>query len=171
VNLENEIRKEHSKRQAVAVAGWIGADTRRFASLIALFRDGDRQLSQRASWIVSMCGEHRPELIEPWIPLLLRKAKEEDVHPAVRRNVLRVLQFVDIPKRFRGAAVNLCFDFVSSAAAPVAVKAVAMSILANIAHAEPDLKNELTLVITQLLPYGTPGIRARAKKILKQLAQ
>lgn len=171
MNLENEIRKEHSKRQVIIIAKWIGNDIGRFASLVELFRNGDRQLSQRASWIIGTCGEHHPELIEPWIALFLRKTQEENVHPAVQRNVLRALQFVNIPKRSRGAAVNLCFDFLTSAGSPVAVKAFAMSILANIAHAEPDLKNELRLVIAQLLPYGTPGIQARAKKILEQLQQ
>ncbi|MFA6541237.1 MAG: hypothetical protein WCT99_06500 [Bacteroidota bacterium] len=171
MNLENEIRKEHSKRQVVAVAGWIGTDPRRFASLVELFRNGDRLLSRRASWIIGTCGERHPELIEPWISPLLQKAKEENVHPAVQRNVLRAFQFIDIPKRHRGAVVNLCFDLLSSVDAPVAVKVFSMSVLANIIKKEPDLKNELTLVITQLLPYGTAGMRAREKKILKQLAQ
>jgi hypothetical protein len=45
-----------------------------------------------------------------------------------------------------------------------------MTVLANIARAEPDLKHEIKLVIEEMLPLGSGGIISRGKKVLKQLS-
>lgn len=169
--LEAEILKEHSKRQAVKISRWIGDDEERFAELMNLFLTGEYRVVQRSAWIVSLCAEHYPPLITPWMTKMVAKASEKNVHDAVKRNVVRVLQFVNIPKKIQGRVANLCFDFLRSIDAPVAVKAFSMTVLANIAADEPDLKREIALTVEAMLPYGGPGIRARAKKVLKQLSE
>jgi hypothetical protein len=45
-----------------------------------------------------------------------------------------------------------------------------MTVLANIAMEEPDLKDELKIVIEDGLPYGSAAYISRAKKTLKQLS-
>ena len=101
---------------------------------------------------------------------MIRRAEEPGVHVAVRRNVVRLLQFVEIPRQLQGEVVNLCFTFLTAIDSPVAVKVFSMSVLANIAKKEPDLRNEIRPLIEQMLPYGSPGIRSRATKVLKQLS-
>lgn len=169
--IEQEILKEHSKHQSVKIANWIGDDAERFAKLMDLFLNGEYRVVQRSAWIVSCCGEKYPRLLKPWLTKMLKKTKEDGVHDAVKRNVVRTLQFVDIPRSLQGTVANLCFDFLTSVDAPIAVKAFSMTVLANIAQKEPDLKKEIALVINEMLPYGSTGIQARGKKILKQLSQ
>ena len=41
MNLEAEILREHSKRQSVRIAKWVGSDKRRFKELMVLFLRGD----------------------------------------------------------------------------------------------------------------------------------
>lgn len=171
MNLELEILKEHSKRQAVKISKWIGSDETRFAELMKLFLTGEYRVVQRSAWIVSLCAEKHPRLINPWMSKMVKRAAEPNVHDAVKRNVVRVLQFVDIPKKTQGPAANLCFDFLRSVDAPIAVKAFSMTVLANIAAEEPDLKREIALTVEEMLPYGSPGIRAHAKKVLHQLSR
>ncbi len=170
MNLEAEILKEHSKQQAVKISRWVGDDEKRFDVLMDIFLNGEYRVVQRASWIVSHCAEKHPALITPWLPKLIMKASERGVHDAVKRNVVRILQFVDLPKKLQGSVANLCFGFLQSVDAPIAVKAFSMTVLANIAAVQPDLKRELSLVIEEMMPYGGPGIRSRAKKVLKQLS-
>ncbi|MBI2429025.1 MAG: hypothetical protein HYV29_09575 [Ignavibacteriales bacterium] len=169
MNLEAEILKEHSKRQAIKISRWIGGDEVRFAGLMTLFLTGEHHVAQRASWIVSHCADRHPHLIGPWIAKMIKRASEKNVHDAVKRNVVRVLQFVAIPKKFQGIAADLCFGFLQSVESPIAVKAFSMTVLANIADDEPDLKRELSLVLKEMLPFGSSGIRARAKKILHKI--
>jgi len=171
MNLEFEILKENSKRQAVKVARWIGNDTERFDELMQLLFTADDRVALRCAWIMSHCADQYPDIITPWISKLVRRAGEKDAPQAVQRNVVRVLQFIDIPSKHQGKVANLCFNFLQDLKTPIAVKAFSMTVLVNIAKNEPDLKHEIVLVIEQMLPYGSAGIQARAKKVLKQLAK
>jgi hypothetical protein len=171
LNLELEILKEHSKRQTEKITRWIGSDASRFALLMKLFLYGEDVIVQRSSWIVSLCGERHPGLMKPWLTKVVKRAGEKNVHNAVKRNVARVLQFVEIPRTAQGMVANLCFDFLQDIKVPISAKAFSMTVLANIARSEPDLKHEVALVIEQMLPYGSAGIQSRAKKVLKQLSK
>ncbi len=170
MNLEFEIQKEHSKHQSVEIANWVGNDERRFAELMGLFLTGDYRIVQRSSWIVSLCVEQHPALITPWLSKTVNRAAEKNIHNAVKRNVVRLLQFVEIPRVLQGKVTNLCFDFLQDLKTPISIKAFSMTVLANIAKQEPDLKKEIKLVIEQMLPYGSAGIRSRGKKVLKLLS-
>jgi hypothetical protein len=168
-DLENEILREHSKRQAVAIARWVGHDKIRFRNLMTLLLHGDYLVTQRAAWIVSECAQHRPELIIPWLGQLLTRMQEPGVHVAVPRNVLRVFESIRIPSALQGKVVTLCFDYLVEPSSPIAIHAYSMSILLRIAEEEPDLRNELRAAIERLLPTGSPGVNARARKVLKKL--
>ena len=171
MNLESEILKEHSKRNAEKIPRWIGNDPKRFEQLMKLFLYGEYRVVQRSAWIVSLCTEQFPSLIAPWLSKMINRSQDAEVHDAVKRNVLRALQFIYIPKSLQGKVVNICFDFLHSSDTPIAVKVFSMTVLANIAKNEPDLKSEVILVIQEMLPYGGPAIVSRAKKVLKQLSR
>ena len=51
----------------------------------------------------------------------------------------------------------------------MAVRVFSMSVLARIAHDQPELKNELKIMIEDQLPFGSAAFLARARKVLKQL--
>ena len=121
--------------------------------------------------MLSYCADQHPELIMPWIPAMVKKMKEPGVHDAVKRNVLRVLSTVEIPSPILGSVISVCFDELSSADSPVAVRVHAMSVLANASKGEPDIKRELKATIEQMLPYGGPALRARARMVLKQISR
>lgn len=169
MDLEAEILREHSKHQTVRIARWIGSDRRRFRKLMELFLHGDYRVTQRSAWIVSECYEQHPRLIIPWLPAMLTKMQEPGVHDAVKRNVVRILQCIEIPKPLLGTVVSLCFDYLNSIDAPIAVKAHSMTVLTRIAEREPDLKRELRDSIELMLPYARPAIHARARMVLKRL--
>lgn len=147
---------------------YIGPNPTLFNQLITIFLEGPYRVSQRASWPLSICVEHHPELIKPYLGTILKVLKKENEHVAVRRNIVRLLQFVDIPKRYAGKVWSACYSLMNPNQ-PVAIRAFSMTVLANIAANEPDLKNELELLIEQQLPYASAGYLARARKVLKDL--
>jgi hypothetical protein len=169
MDLETEILREHSKRQTRRIAGWIGDDARRFKQLMQLFLRGEYQITQRSAWIVGECFDHHPQLITPWLPAILSKMQEPGVHDAVPRNMLRILQFIEIPKSLLGSATTLCFDCLNAVGSPIAVKANAMTVLQRIVTREPDLKRELQASIELMIPYVGPALQARARIVLKEL--
>ncbi len=169
MNLPLEIYHRYSKFHALKIVAWIGKDKERFEELMQLLFSDDEKIVLRASWLFSMCAEKHPQLIVPWLKKIIAGASAPNAPGAVKRNVVRTLQFVSIPKSLQGKVVNLCFEFLKNPQEAVAVKAFSMTVLANIAQQQPDLKHEIKLVIEEMLPYGSGGIISRGKKVLKQL--
>jgi len=158
--------ERRSKRQTMAIVEYIGDDARRFAELMKLFFSGEYRLAQRAAWTMSHCAEQRPELIRPYLPKLLDCLGRDDMHDAVKRNVVRLLQYIEIPRRLMGKVYAQCFDLVDDADEPVAVRAFALTVAARIAKSEPDLMNELRLIVRKHLPHTTAAFQKRAREIL-----
>lgn len=169
MDLEKQLLAEHSRPNTDRIVRWIGADASRLARLMDVFLGNDALLTQRSAWVVGVLADVHPVLLEPWIAKMLRKTREPGVHDAVRRNVVRALQFVEIPERLLGNVATVCFDELASGASPMAVKASAMTVLARVVEREPDLAREVRLIIEQQLPYGAPSFHARARQILKSL--
>lgn len=169
VNLEQEILKEHSKQNVLRLTTWIGSDKKRFKELMELFLKGEYRVTQLSAWLVSHVADRHPELLEPYLDKMLKRMMEPEVHVAVKRNVLRILEFIEVPRRLHGRVATLCFDFLESNE-PIAVRVFSMTVLANIAQHEPDLKKELRLIIEQRMPWEGPAFQSRAKRVLKQLS-
>ncbi len=168
-DLPFELMREHSKRNIVRLTRWVGNDPRRLASLMELVLNGESTVARRASWVMSVCIEHAPSLAGPWIRPLFNILSDDRSHPAIMRNAMRSLQFVDIPSRTRGRIVDLCINILRSVRSEIAVQAYAMTVLYNVVVKEPDLRDEIILVIEPLLEFGTAGVRSRARKVLKGL--
>jgi hypothetical protein len=166
MDIRQALMAEHSKRQTMAIVEFIGDDDRRFAELMKLIFAGEYRLTQRAAWSMNYCAERRPELIRPYLPKLLDCLKRDDMHDAVKRNVLRLLQHVEIPQRLAGKAYSHCVDLIDNAYEPVAVRAFALTVAARIAKSEPELMNELRLIVRKHLPHTTVAFHKRAREIL-----
>jgi hypothetical protein len=163
------LRAEHSKRQTDRIVAYIGDDKERFATLIQLFFTGEYRITQRAAWPLSYCVRRHPGLIGPYYRQLLDNLGRKDIHVAVIRNTVRLLQDVNIPKRWHGRVMSICFDFVADAETPIAVKAFALTILANLSGDYPEIRGELKLIIEAQWEHATPAFRSRARRILKEL--
>ncbi|WP_205511409.1 hypothetical protein [Longitalea arenae] len=169
MDLLKAIQKEHSKAQCEKIVRYVGGDKTRFAELMQLFLKGDYRVTQRAGWPLSICVEKHPELITPYFKQLLPLLKKPDVHIAVVRNTVRLLQFVAIPKTYHGELMNTCFEFVADPQTAPAVKASALTILENLSVLYPDIKPELKLIIEERWPYESAAFHTRARKILKRM--
>lgn len=169
MDIKKELLKEHSKRQTAKVVNYIGKDPKRFNLLIKIFLTGPYRVTQRAAWPLSYCVEAHPEIIKPHLKSVLKMLDKKDAHDAVKRNILRFLQTIEIPKRLYGIVADRCFTLMDTKE-PIAVRVFAMTVLANIAKQEPDLKKELRIVIEDQLPYASAGFLARARRVLHQLS-
>ena len=112
------------------IVEYIGDDKQRFDELINLFFNDVYSVGQRAAWVVSYCAKPHPELIHPYIKKMLKNL-DNQVHDAVKRNTVRVLQNISIPKSLQGLAVKQCFRLCKSNE-PIAVKVFSITILGNL---------------------------------------
>ena len=166
MNIRDALLEVHSKAQAEKICGYVGDDPELFAELMKLMMGPVYRLSQRAAWPVSYCIERHPDLITPYWGKLAEQLEREDAHVAVRRNLARLLQFVEIPKRHQGRLFEACFELFADVTQPVAVRCFSLSVAANLAEHKPELIEELRLVAAQHPETATAGMRARFKNVL-----
>jgi len=169
LNLKEVVLKEHSKKQCEKIVDYVGNSPSRFSELVNLFLEGPYRITQRAAWPLSCCVEKNPKLIEPHLKKILKYSQKPGVQDAVKRNVVRLLQFIEVPKRLQGLTAKICFQFFNDKKEPIAVRVFSMTVLANLANKLPDLKNELIPLIEDQMPYGSAGFISRGKKVLKEL--
>lgn len=168
MDIQKALLYQHSKLQTMRIVNYIGDDKSRLAELMACLFSDDVKISQRAAWCVSYIGIAFPQNIIPYLHKMIALL-DKDVHHAVKRNILRMLEFIDIPKKHNGKLINHCFDILIAKDEPVAVKVFSMSVLAKISKQVPEIKNELQLILIEQLPFSSSGFKARATKILLQI--
>jgi hypothetical protein len=167
MDLRKEILKTHSKAQTDKIINYVGNKPDRFKALLNVYLAGPYRVTQRASWPLSYCVQNYPELLKPHFKTVIDFLKKPDVHDAVKRNTIRLLQYVHIPKRFYGSVADLCFNALQNKKEPVAIKAFSITVLGKLVDNEPDLKNELKLILEEQLPYASPAFKVRAMRFLK----
>lgn len=166
MDVHRALLEVHSKDQAIKITRYIGDDEKKFAELVKIFFTGDFRTRQCAAWPINHCVERNPQLAQPYLEKLANFLSRKDVHSGVRRNIARLLQFVDIPERLQGKIYDLCVERVNDASEPVAVRVFALTVAARIAESEPDLLNELKLIVKNHLPHTTMAFHSRARRIL-----
>jgi hypothetical protein len=169
MNLVETLAKEHSKAQCNLVVRYVGKDAGRFRRLVEVFLGGPYRITQRAAWPLSYCVQFHPELIRPHLKAILQNLKRPGASDSVKRNTIRLLQFIEIPKRLHGLTATVCFQLFQNQKEAIAIRVFSMTVLAQIARDQPALKNELKIMIEDQLPYAAPAFVARSRKILKQL--
>ena len=170
MNLREAILAEHSKTNTQKIVQWIGNDPEKIRKLIDILLNDEYRVVQRAAWIMSDVAKIHPDLMLKHIPVLVEKLKDTKAHIAVKRNVYRVLQFVELPEAIHGDLMNDCFESLMNPREALAVRAFAMSILARLVKTYPEISNELRLIIEDALQHeAAASFKSRAKKVLNQL--
>ena len=171
MNILKEILKEkiHSKEQALKISQYACSTPERFKELMQCFLSNEYRLAQRAAWSVSWAVQKKPKLIQPYIKDLVAQLPRKDVHNAVIRNSVRILQQIEIPESLHGELMNSCFTFIESKSTPGAIKAFSLTTLFNLSKFYPEIKNELKLIIEGRWNHETAAFKSRGRKILKQI--
>jgi hypothetical protein len=169
MDLKKMLQKGHSKTLRNAIVEYIGANPTRFKALVEVYLNGPYRITQRAAWPLSICVEQEPSLIYPHLRKVLNLLQVPNIHDAVKRNTMRLLQFIEIPKRFHGQVIDLCFEYIQNPKVAVAIRACSMTVLSRIIKGQPDLIKEFRIVLEDQLPYGSPAFTSRAAKIMREM--
>lgn len=169
MNIEKELLKEHSKRQADKIANYACRNKENFKKLIQCYLSGEHLLAQRAAWSVSIAARKQPEYILPYIKDLVEILSKKNVHNAVIRNSVRTLETLEIPRKFQGKIMQTCFRFLEDYNTPVATKVFSMTTLYNLSKQYPEIKSELKSVIEDRWEHESAAFKSRGRKVLSQI--
>lgn len=169
MDLRREILHGPSKVHVNRMVEYVGSNPGRFKKLIDIYVEGPYRATQRAAAPISYCIENHPELVQPHLKTLMDQLKKPDAPDALKRNTMRLLQFIHIPEKYEGQIADRCFEYLANKKEAIAVKVFSMTVLSIIAKDKPELKKELKIIIEDTLPYATPAFQSRARRVLKGL--
>src|SRR5258706_5414887 len=112
MQLRETILSEHSKSNCTLILKWIGSNQQRFDKLFDLFLNDEYRVVQRAAWPLSYAVIAHPQLIQKHFGRLLKNLKKPGLHDDVKGNTVRLLQEMDIPKKYQGEVMNIGFDYI-----------------------------------------------------------
>lgn len=167
MNLRQLLLQEHSKAQAVLIAGWIGKSQKRFDQLIHLLLTDEYRVAQRAAMPLTYCVDLHPQLIQKHISRIVRLMQQPGIHTAVKRNILRILQTIELPEQIHGELMDACFHYMESMNEPAAVKAFSITILHRLSSIYPEIIPEIKLILEDRWEHETPAFKVRARAFLR----
>ena len=170
MNIKDKLEQQHNKPTTLKIVNYIGKDKKKFKELITIFFESDYRLSQRSAWPLSEVVILYPNLIKPYFSKLIKKLNQPNQHPAIHRNILRILQEVEIPKNYQSQILDCCFKFILNPAQPIAIIAFSITVAAKICKPYKELIDELLLVLQTLQIHPqSPAIKVRIKNSHKFL--
>lgn len=161
--------KTQNKEDAIRIAAYACENKKNFKELMQCFLANEYRLAQRAAWSVSKATTQQPEMIVPYISILIEQLLRSDVHPAVVRNSIRIIQHIQVPEKNHGELMNACFQLVEKPTTPVAIKAFSLTALHHLSKIYPEIKAELKTLIESVWENETAAFHSRGKRILKSL--
>ena len=160
----------HSKLFTNQIVSEIIAHPEKMDELMQIFIAGPYRITQRTAWVISVVAEKHPELLSNYYDLFVKLLNQPNKHNSVNRNIVRALQYMDIPTKYQGKILDACFKLLNSSDEPIAVKVFSMSVIHNLSKKYPDIVPELKASIEKLMPHGSAGLKNRGNKILKSIS-
>ena len=169
MDYRRRLESGNSKEIWGAIVNDIGSDPEKFSQIINIFLSDNYRLVQRVSQVIGIIGEKQPQLIAPYLPKLLDLLTTDTID-AVKRNVLRIFQFIDIPKELEGKLFDVALTFLQSNEEAIAIRVFSMTSLRKICENHPELCQEIIPTIEIILSENkSGGIQSRGKSELKKL--
>ena len=156
---------DHSPRQTKAIIDYIGIDKAKFAELMDIFFGAEKRLAQRSSNAVNRLAERFPQLIAPHVKKLLAALDRSEISTTLKRNIIRLFQFIDVPPALAGKLYSRCLELIDDPSEPIAVRSFAMLAAARVAASNDSLLRELRLTVKRHLPSASCAFGKDARKI------
>ena len=102
MNIELELLKEHSKANSARIGDYIIENSEELKTLVSLFLSRKKVVSQRSGMVISYVHDLSPEIfnIELKEEIIKTLIHEDNIEVAVKRNIVRILQTMQIPIKY-----------------------------------------------------------------------
>jgi hypothetical protein len=132
-----------------------------FAELFAGLYDADPVIRMRAADAIEKSTRQCPALLRPWKRSSLRDKE-------VRWHVAQLIPRLNLTSSERETAVQILLSYLSDESS--IVKTLSMQALTDLAQRDARLRSRVAPLMERLAKTGTPAMRSRGRKLLKQLA-
>jgi hypothetical protein len=150
------------------VAGTVLKEPSLFADLFAGFFDANPVIRMRAADAVEKCTRNKPELLTPWKKSLLEQLyllNEKEV----RWHIAQLIPRLRMTASEQATAVQILMDYLKDESS--IVRTFSMQALADLVQHDDQLRPQAVALIELFAKTGTPAMKSRARKLLRQLAR
>ena len=168
MNLHQIIMSEHSRAQAVMIADLVIQKPALFDELLDIVFAEEEPVSRRAAWPLRFIHEMNVSLLDNYIQIIIVKLPEIK-SVAIQRNLLYILANSNVPEFYNGRLLEYTSKVLLNTSSSVALLIYSVDIFFNISKDEPDLLNELRLIIDFLIPNATAGVRSKCRNTLRKI--
>jgi hypothetical protein len=147
------------------IAAQAAKDPKHFAQLIAALWHADPVIRMRAADAAEKASARRPALLPPYKKELLGLLVEA-TQPELRWHLAQIIPRLDLsPQELQRAASALRTYLADRSSI---VRTFAMQALADLAEQDETLRPEIVDLVRRACKTGSPAMRARARKLLRQ---
>ena len=169
MDLIKHLEIENSKANWQVVLDYVGSDANRFRAVTELFITGERHIVQRIGQPFGTIAEKHPHFLFPHIPQLIAYLKTNPID-AVKRNVMRSFQWIELPEEFVGEIFDIGMLFLKTQSEPKAIKVFSLTVLRQICERYPELTNEVIFQLEILMKGDeSAGVLSRGTKEMQKL--
>ena len=168
MNLSEVIMAEHSKAQAAMIADIIIQKPGLLDELMKIIFAEEEPLLRRAAWPLRFIHERNKYIFNNYFPIIITKLPEIK-SIAIQRNLLYILAYSHIPEFYYGRLLDFTSKILLNTSSSVASIIYSIDIFYNLSKNEPELLNELKLMIELLIPHATAGIRSKSLRTLNKI--
>jgi hypothetical protein len=143
-------------------------DIKLFQNLLELCSSSDKKVATFASWSCSYVFEKSTFDNRAFIHQQIQVLNQTKFS-AVRRNILRGLQFVHPDENNAAEIAAVCLDLFSDQYQEIAVRAFAITVLEHCIFLVPEFMDELVFLLERELPHASPAIKVRGRNFLSAL--
>ncbi len=166
--LQEIIMMEHSRSHADILANIIIQNPHLIDDLVEIIFSYSEPLSRRAVWPLRIINDKNRILVQPYLTRIIDELPGISC-VSVQRVLLAILASSQIPLSRQSNLLQITSDLMLNSGTPVASLIFSMEIYYKIASEEPELLNELVLMIERLSPDASPGVRSKGRKILNRI--
>ena len=158
-----------SKAENERLVALILSDKQHFLTTFSIALSTDYPIAWRASWCLhKVLPKYKKELITEVDRIF--EAFPSFTHHGQIGSFIRILKSIDFNPENSGNAIDCCIRLLRDENIPDYVKFYSIELLVKIAMQIPELKNEFSDIIEDVIPTGkTYMIRVKAKKLLEEL--
>lgn len=153
--------------QSGTIVSEIAESPRLFAQTFAALSHTDPIVRMRAADVIEKASREHPELLRPYKRAVLREVALIE-QQEVRWHVAQMLPRLTLTAKELDTAVSILFDYLEDKSS--IVRTMAMQTLADFAVEDAQLRKRIVPIIEYLTREGTAAMRARGRKLLRQLA-
>ncbi|MBV9155779.1 MAG: hypothetical protein JO097_05935 [Acidobacteriaceae bacterium] len=139
-----------------------------FADLFAGLFDADPVVRMRAADAIEKSTRNSPELLRQWKRALLERVSVLQ-EKEVRWHIAQLIPRLSLTPDEQAAAVEILIRYLDDESS--IVKTFSMQALADLALRDDRLRSQVGPLIERLTQTGTPAMRSRGRKLLKQLGR